>query len=236
DPGLLNCTGAGITFTCSPKTGLFPFQGANKAPDASNHFMLACLSLPKASRSPQSLLMLALDADCQPQSNYPNPNFFVAHGATDHGAQAPNNTSINQFFANNDTDVIAMGGISKVDYQLNAKNTLNGFFYKGYGRRFDGLGAQPSNRYRTDFLQYPVMGAGTWTWLPSSAVVNSFRVGYSRLDQPNYSMDGELGMSAAQMGLNTGVTNPKQYGLPQALTLTGFYSIGGREHDFQGPG
>ncbi len=237
DPSMLNCSGAGSSFNCTAKAGLFPnIQGGTVKPDASNHFMLACLAVPAANRSPQSLFMLGLDANCQPQANYPNPNFFPVHGATDHGAQAPNNPTINTMFPNNDTDVLALGSLAKIDYQVNGKNSLNGFFYRGFGERHDGLGTQPSDRYRTDFLQYPEMIAGTWTFLKSSNVVNSVRVGYSMLNQPDYGLDEEQGLTAAQLGLNTGVTTPGQLGLPQAITLTGFYSLGSRESDFQGPG
>jgi hypothetical protein len=250
DPGMLNCSGVNATYNCTPKAGLFPnIAGGNLVPDASNDLTLACLAIKNGggTLSPQSLSMTGLDQFCQMPGGTSgsglafgpgkvNPDFFVDHGANDHGAQAPGNQSITTMFPNNDTTVTALGSLAKLDYQLNAKNSINGFFYRGFGERFDGLGAQPSNRYRTDFLQYPMMVGGTWTYLVSSSFINSVRIGYASLNQPNYSLDEEQGFTAGQLGLNTGVTRAGQLGLPQAITPTGFYTIGGRESDFQGPG
>ena len=117
-----------------------------------------------------------------------------------------------------------------------ARNSLNGFFYRGFGQRHDGLGSQPSDRYRTDFLQFPEMIAGTWTFLKSSNVVNSVWVGYSMLNQPDYGLDEEQGLTAAQLGLNTGVTTPGQLGTSPGhyayrLLLYRFARVG-----FPGPG
>src|SRR5262249_10517913 len=132
--------------------------------------------------------------------------------------------------------VYALGGIAKYDWTLNDKNSLNAFYYQGQGRRFDGLGSQPSARYLTDFQQYSRMVAGTWTWLASSTNANSFRGGYASMNEPNYALDEEQGLTAAQLGFNTGVTRAGQLGVGQALTPAGFYAIGSRETDLQGSG
>ncbi len=250
DPGMLNCTGSGASYACTPKTGLFPnILGGTAVPDPSNHIILTCLSLKNTgvALSPQSLFMLGMTPNCELPggtsasgkkfaAGHVNPDFFVDHGANDHGAQGPKNTTITTFFPNNNTSVLALGGVGKLDVTLNDKNSLNGFYYRGFGERYDGLGAQPSNRYRTDFLQYADMAAGTWTWLPNSTVANSLRFGYAALNEPNYGLDELEGFTAAQLGFNTGVTRAGQLGVGQSITPNGFYAIGSRETDLQGPG
>ena len=233
DPGMLDCTGSGASFNCTPKLNSV---AGSRTPDTTNHFMLACLATPAANRSPQSLSMLGLNPNCSPGQNYLNPNFFVPHGGSDRGASANPRLPITAYFPNNQTEVMALGGLGKVDYQISDKHTANFFFYRGSGDRKDGLGTQPSNRYRTHFLQTPMMAAGTWTWLPGNTIVNSFRVGYSYIDQPSRGLDTELGLSAAQLGLPTGVTDRRNAGTPRQIALNGFYTIGSRQTEFQGPG
>jgi len=250
DPSMLNCTGVNASYGCTPKQGLFPnILGGGSTPDASNDATLACLALRNAGTQPstQSLFMLGMDQFCQLPggtsargvtyaAGQVNPDFFVNHGANDHGAQGPNNPDINTMFPNNTTSVYALGGIAKYDWTLNDKHSLNAFYYQGQGRRFDSLGSQPSGRYAADFQQYSRMVAGTWTWLANSTIANSFRVGYASMNEPNFAVDEEEGFTAAQLGLNTGVTRAGQLGVGQAITPTGFYSIGSRETDLQGSG
>ena len=76
DPSMLNCSGAGASFNCTAKTGLFPnLPGQNPARQQPFQF-LARPAVPVANRSPQSLFMLGLDANCQPQANYPIRQFL----------------------------------------------------------------------------------------------------------------------------------------------------------------
>jgi hypothetical protein len=248
DPAMLSNYPACIaTNNCAIKQGLFPIQGKN--PDASNHVILACQAMKNAGNnlSAQSLAMLGMNANCDLPGGTSvssgayaagtvNPDFFVSHGANDHGAQGPSNGTITTFFPNNNTTVLALGSVAKLDYTVNEKNSINGFYYQGYGERFDGLGAQPSDRYRTQFLQYAKMVAGTWTWLPNSVVANSFRIGFASLNEPDYGLDDLQGFTAGQLGMNTGVTRPTALGVSQSFSLSGFYAIGSRQSDLQGPG
>ena len=82
-----------------------------------------------------------------------NPDFFTDHGATDKGGQSPTNPTIDTMYPNLQTNVRSIGGLSKIDYTVNEKNSINGFAFFGAGNRLDGLGTQPSERYRTKFIQ-----------------------------------------------------------------------------------
>jgi hypothetical protein len=233
DPTMLTgvCSGPGASLaTCLP----IPNSVAgSRTPDAASHFILACLALPAASRSPQSLSMLGLNADCSPGTVYPNPNFFVPHGGNDHGATSNTAFGINSYFPNTQTNTEAMGGLAKIDYHLNDKNSLSGFLFDGRGYGPDGS-TNVNPIWRTDFVTNSLMAGGTWTWLPSSNVANSLRFGYASLNLPSIGVDTETGVTAAQLGLPTGVTAPENAGL-SAIAINGFYSLGSRMTEFQGP-
>ena len=229
DPGMLSCTTSG-TYAC---TAIPNSVAGSRTPDASNHFILACLALPAGSRSPQSLSMLGLNPDCSPGPKYPNPNFFVPHGGNDHGATANPAFGITAYFPNTQTTTSELGGLAKVDYHLNDKHNISGFLIKGEGYGPDGA-TNPNPIWRTDFSTFALMAAGTWTWLPSSRVANAFRFGYASLNLPSIGVDTETGITAAQLGIPTGVTTPSNAGLP-AIAVNGFYSLGSRMTEIQGP-
>ena len=228
DPALLTCTTG--PYACSP---IANSVAGSRTPDASNDFILGCLALPAASRSPQSLSMLGLNPDCSPGSNYPNPNFFVPHGGNDHGATANPAFGIASYFPNTQTETGELGGLAKADYHLNDKNTISGFLVKGEGYGPDGAtNVRPS--WRTDFQTFALMAGATWTWLPTSRLANSLRFGYASLNLPSIGVDTETGITASQLGIPTGVTTSANAGLP-AIAINGFYSLGSRMTEIQGP-
>lgn len=233
DPSMLTgvCSGAGASLaTCLAVPNSV---AGSRTPDAASHFILACLALPAASRSPQSLSMVGLNADCSPGANYPNPNFFVPHGGNDHGATSNTALGINSYFPNTQTNTEAMGGLAKIDYHLNEKNTVSGFLFDGRGYGPDGS-TNVNPIWRTDFVTDSLMAGGTWTWLPNSSVANSLRFGFASLNLPSIGVDTETGITAAQLGLPTGVTTVENAGL-SAISINGFYSLGSRMTEFQGP-
>ena len=87
-----------------------------------------------------------------------------------------------------------------------------------------------------------MVGAGSWTYLPNSVMANSLRLGYAYLNLPDDSADSLTGITAASLGIPTGVAPSTldacgcvNAGYP-SISATNFGSImGGRTNERQGP-
>jgi hypothetical protein len=230
DPSMLTCANiaTGTLASCTPAGMAYK-----------DHLILSCIGLRDNGTplSPRSLALAGLNSNCTPTGSYPG-NLFIAHGG--------NST---EYFPNAQTHVLSLGSLAKVDFHASDKHNLSGFLFWGEGDRKDGLvgGGPLIPDWRTHFLQHSRMAAATWTWLVSPSVVNSFRTGWSVLDQPSRGLDVSNsnqpcvsspivpGSGAACNGIPTGATNPYNFGLP-AITFTDFHTAGSRQTEFQGPG
>jgi hypothetical protein len=160
-------------------------------------------------------------------------------------------------FSNNSAEVVPSGlfalsdvnstynGLVKVDYHLNDKNTISGMFFIG-----DGSGTWDDNpsviTAPWSESLFPVsarIGSGSWTWVPNSAFVNEFKVGYTHYLLPFLSVDhtvnpiaswGLSGGLPTGYGMNTGVTNSTFFGEPR-INIAGFTQLGGNWPKFVGP-
>lgn len=136
-------------------------------------------------------------------------------------------------------------GLAKVDYHPNDKNTLSGMLFIG-----DGSGTWNDNpsaiaTYFSESL-FPVkarVGSGSWTYVPNSAYVNEFKVGYTHYQLPFFSADHNANPDApwglsngipTGYAINTGVTNPLFYGQPR-ISIQGFTLLGGNWPKIVGP-
>jgi hypothetical protein len=136
-------------------------------------------------------------------------------------------------------------GLAKVDYHPNDKNTLSGMFFIG-----DGSGTWNDNpsmiaSYFSESL-FPVnarVGSGSWTYVPNSAIVNEFKVGYTHYRLPFFSADHNANPDApwglsnglpTGYAINTGVTNPLFFGQPR-ISVQGFTLLGGNWPKIVGP-
>src|SRR6266850_1967666 len=232
-PACINASGG-----CSPITNSV---ASARTPDASNHLLLACLGLPAASRSPQSLALAGLNPNCTPGPTYPNATtgsqWFVPHGGDDHGATANPAFGINAYFANSQSIVRTHGGVGKVDYRLNDKNTISGFFFRGLGKDIYSATNATNPDWRTRVNAWSFMGAGTWAWYPNTAWANSFRLGYASLRHRYVGVDTSTEVTSASLGLPTGVSKflDRSGGYPQALIISGFSAFGSRNTEMEGP-
>jgi hypothetical protein len=136
-------------------------------------------------------------------------------------------------------------GVAKVDYHLNDRNTLSGMFFIG-----DGSGTWDDNPsvITSAFSEslFPVtarIGSGSWTWVPNSAYVNEFKVGYTHYLLPFLSVDHNANPQApwgisngipTGFAMNTGITNPQFFGFPR-VNIQGFTQLGGNWPKFVGP-
>jgi hypothetical protein len=102
--------------------------------------------------------------------------------------------------------------VVKSDYHLNKKNIISGRFFYANSLQTE----EDTAPIRPDWLsiantKVQVMGVN-WTWTPNSAWVNEARFGYNHYWQLDNV--GDYQKSAADYGLNTGVTDPKLFGFP----------------------
>jgi hypothetical protein len=136
-------------------------------------------------------------------------------------------------------------GVAKVDYHASDRNTFSGMFFMG-----DGSGTWDDNPsvITSAFSEslFPVsarIGSGSWTFVPNSAVVNEFKVGYTHYLLPFLSVDHNAPTFApwgisngipTGYGFNSGVTNAKFYGFPR-IAISGFTQLGGNWPKYVGP-
>jgi len=124
--------------------------------------------------------------------------------------------------------------LGKIDYHMNDHHAFNGMVF--WGRDFEV--AQDQAFLRPQWLstqsQKPITGGGNWTWTPNSQWVNEARLGYVYDNKANLAQDNKT--PATAYGINTGVTDPQRFGLPQ-INVPPFNSLGGGVNwpKFQGP-
>ena len=244
DPAMLNCTGSGASYSCTPIAGSI---AGGRTPTVGNHLILACLGLKGAggARSAQSLSLVSMDSNCNQLPTYPNATtgatWFVPHGGNDHGISALDSNA-NTYYPNTQIKNRSIGGVAKIDYALNDKNTINGFIFTGNGNN-EGETTRAHPIWGNRAYQTPVMIAGTWTWLPSSSWANSFRVGKAKIYAYYRGLDMLSGVSPTALGLPTGVPQisvdfgfTENTGYPQSFSISGLNSIGSRNSETRGPG
>jgi hypothetical protein len=115
-------------------------------------------------------------------------------------------------------------GIAKVDYQLNEKNNLSARYFAGDSTQVEEAHnvLQP---YWLDLAdtRAQVLGA-SWNWMPTNNVVNQLRFGFNRFGQRIFA--GDHTVDPTTYGINTGVTDPLDFGFPE-INISGFNRLGG---------
>ncbi len=186
---IANSFGEGIPETISQATA------ANPAGDPTN-------SIPDAEAALNSMGIPISAASVKLLSLYP--------------ANATNSAFQTFGFPNTD---LTDNGIGKITYAINPHNTLNGtFFHSEY------LGVGEDHPYVSDIFNVHIpmsvwVNTESWTWTPSSTLVNQLTFGFNRLTQTRHADQ----VPATHYGLNTGVTSVG--GLP-TINIAGFNSLG----------
>ncbi len=125
--------------------------------------------------------------------------------------------------------------VSKIDFHLNERNSINGMYFFGNnsGTVEDFPELQP--QWRSIIHTRAQVVGGSWVWTPTSRWVNEARVGYNRLYQPTY--PGDDNVPASDYGLDTGVPAGTLYnGLPRIGFIGQFQGLGGfKWPKLQGP-
>jgi hypothetical protein len=104
-------------------------------------------------------------------------------------------------------------GVAKLDYNLNQRNTVSGFYFFGNNSGTVEDFPEYQSKWRTDIHTRAQVLGGNWVFAPSARWVNEARFGYNRLYQPTY--PGDLNTPASTYGLDTGVSGPLTGGLPR---------------------
>ncbi|MFY9609996.1 MAG: carboxypeptidase regulatory-like domain-containing protein [Blastocatellia bacterium] len=141
------------------------------------------------------------------------PGLFPAND----GTNSTGPTQINSGFPNlNRMDNF----IVKVDHQLNEKNSLSGryFFGDSLQTEQDVTVARPEWRSTSD-LNAQVVGVN-WILVPNVRWVNEAKFGYNRFWQKIVTADSDLD-PVATYGINAGVTDPANFGMP-GIVISGF--------------
>jgi Carboxypeptidase regulatory-like domain/TonB dependent receptor-like, beta-barrel len=116
-------------------------------------------------------------------------------------------------FSNNISSMIA-----KIDHAISANNQLTGRYFFGDSRQSFPLGLAGGNNLPGTNTVAPIRTQLVSVSLVSTIstnVVNEARFGWNRYRNGFYPEDAKLsGNPNASLGLNTGVTNPRDFGLP----------------------
>lgn len=219
-----------VTPFVTPATQLLP--GGQTTANVASSLVNACLDL-KAKSTAISALSAQLaglnTSTCTvaPQSYTPgaSESFFPANATG-----AP-------FYEDPLTQAHQNNGVAKIDYQVNAHNTINGFYFNGQGLQQGGpvlsVPDQCCSPFAGDDGAKVQMVSGAWTSTPSSTRVNELRVGFTHFYQVYESYDHTV--NPLSYGMNTGVTSPKIYGTP-SVSITGFTGgFGGGQFKQVGP-
>lgn len=115
--------------------------------------------------------------------------------------------------------------IIKIDHQINEKNNLSGryFFGDSLQTEQDITVLRPEWRSTSD-LNAQVFGIN-WIWTPNVRWVNEAKFGYNRFWQAIVTADNDLD-PVQTYGINTGITDPVNFGMPTIL-IGGFNQLGG---------
>ena len=112
--------------------------------------------------------------------------------------------------------------VGKIDYQINAQNTLSGMYFYGDNNGTVQDASQLQTKWLTRIHTRAQVFGLNWISTPTSELVNEARFGYNRLYQPTYVND--INSPASDYGLNTGVTNALYGGLPR-ININGFFGF-----------
>ena len=196
--------GAGCTFIT---TG----DCTNSIPDA-----LADLKAAGITPNPLSLNLIGMGTFT---GNGPFPGLFPVN--TGNGPNPNDPSIINTNFPNvNRSDT----GVAKMDYHLTAKQTISGHYLIGDSKQIeqDATILQPEWRSQST-LRAQVFGVN-WAWTPRGSLVNEARFAFNNFWQKIQAVDNAAN-PLTTYGLNTGVTNPINFGLPR-IDIGNFTQLG----------
>jgi outer membrane receptor protein involved in Fe transport len=141
---------------------------------------------------------------------------------TNSGTVDPNNPELlNIGFPNHNRED---NGLIKLDYALSQRNAITGRYFIGDSVQTerDIPVLQPEWQSQA-VTRAQVLGAN-WIFTISPRWINEAKFGFNRFNQSILTVDGNV--PATKYGINTGVTAPVNFGMPE-IAVSGFTSLGG---------
>ena len=119
-------------------------------------------------------------------------------------------------------------GIVKLDYHLSEKNSLIATYFIGDSLQTEEDTTVVNPRFLSQAQTRAQVVGGGWIWTPTTRLTNQFRVGYNRFWQQVVQADHNT--DPTTYGLNTGVTDPTNFGMPE-IRISGFvqHTLGGNQ-------
>jgi Carboxypeptidase regulatory-like domain/TonB dependent receptor len=118
----------------------------------------------------------------------------------------------------------ADNAVVKVDYHFSKNNTLTGSYFFADSTQTEEDGDYLAPEWLSQALTRPQIVGVNWTYTPNSRWVSQARFGYNRFSQQIVSADHNV--NPITYGINTGVTDPFNFGLPE-IDVGEFFQLGG---------
>ncbi|MDQ2949596.1 MAG: carboxypeptidase-like regulatory domain-containing protein, partial [Acidobacteriota bacterium] len=145
-------------------------------------------------------------------------NLFPANPGT---ANPNDPTVLNTDFNNTNRED---NGILKLDFNATPRNTFIATYFIGDSRQREEDVVVINPLFISQAATRAQVIGGSWIFTPNSKFTNQARFGYNRFWQQVTT--GDQSRNPVSFGLNTGVTNPVNFGLP-AFRISGFNRLGG---------
>ncbi len=201
----------------APQSYLVATTASLGGSNVTNSLTDACNSVAAAKRSPLSLNMAGMDANCKVVS--PQANLFQSGTSLTTVPIIP-------------LDTLQDNVLAKTDYRINERHNLSAEYYYSTYR---GLGSQNQiHDYWRASNEITSQIAGVhWTWIPNPSLVNEARFGMNRVRQFLGSGECTAGVGPDTSYFQTGA---QSCGFPQ-LAIQGFTNMGGNSNfpKLQGP-
>jgi Carboxypeptidase regulatory-like domain/TonB dependent receptor len=114
--------------------------------------------------------------------------------------------------------------IIKVDYHYSARSNFTGHYFFADSTQSEEDGFYLAPQWLSQALSRPQNVGASWIFTPNSNWVSEARFGYNRISQQIVSADHNV--NPLTYGINTGVTNPLNFGLPE-IDVGPFFQLGG---------
>ena len=191
-------------------------------PNAAKSLVDACTAA-GAAATPLSLSLAGLNSACQPIASAltHDPGGLAFQGLFPVDTTGSVGADLNTVNSVN-------GGLAKINYHINDKNSLEGMYFisQGNNTAVDAPASELSESWLTQQHARSQAVSGDWAYTPNSTVVNEVRFGYSHYYQTFFTVDStenpaDYNFNGNTYEFPTGITNPLYYGAP-LIRLSGF--------------
>lgn len=115
-------------------------------------------------------------------------------------------------------------GLVKMDWHPSASDTITGRYFIGDSIQTEQDIQVLQPFWESQAVTRPQVFGVNWTRFLTSHVANEVKFGYNRFNQTILTVDA--GKNPTAYGINTGVTTPVNFGMPE-IAISGFTSLGG---------